>query len=174
MADTSGSLGVKLLSERFRNSTSVSKYPGVTPLVRELGIREREVLSVLWSQGSANVQQVAGRLSTPLAYTTVMTTLDRLFKKGLLQREKKCRAFIYSSNLTAREIEAQRASHLIRRFFSDSREQPDMLLSCLVDAVDHYDTSMLDQLESKIRSVRAHSLALASESCGASRHDSLL
>ena len=61
-----------------------------------LGQREREVLSVLWSQGSANVQQVAERLSTVLAYTTVMTTLDRLFKKGLLQREKKDRAFIYS------------------------------------------------------------------------------
>jgi predicted transcriptional regulator len=99
------------------------------------------------------------RLSTALAYTTVMTTLDRLFKKGLLQREKKDRAFIYSAHLTAREVEEQRASDLIRRFFSDSGERPDILLSCLVDAVHHYDTGMLDQLESKIRSARAHYLA---------------
>jgi predicted transcriptional regulator len=139
-----------------------------TTLAWGLGQREREVLSVLWSRGSANVQQVAERLSTALAYTTVMTTLDRLFKKGLLQREKKDRAFIYSAHLTAREIEEQRASDLVRRFFSDSGERPDILLSCLVDAVHHYDTGMLDQLESKIRSARAQHLAANPEPDGGS------
>jgi len=133
-----------------------------------LGRREREVLSVLRSQGNANVQQVAERLSTALAYTTVMTTLDRLFKKGLLQREKKDRAFIYSAHLTAREIEERRASDLIRRYFSDSGERPDILLSCLVDAVHHYDTDMLDQLESKIRSARANYLGSDPEPDGGS------
>jgi predicted transcriptional regulator len=54
-----------------------------------LGEREREVLEVLWSEGSATVQQVADGLKTALAYTTVMTTLDRLYKKGLLQRSNK-------------------------------------------------------------------------------------
>ena len=132
-------------------------------LHRGLGQREREIMSVLWELGSASVQQVSERLSTALAYTTVMTTLDRLFKKGILQREKKDRAFIYSAIVTAREVEGQRAAGLIRRFFSDSSERPDILLSCLVDAVHHYDTDLLNQLESKIRAARAAHLASALE-----------
>jgi predicted transcriptional regulator len=128
-------------------------------LLRGLGQREREIMSVLWELGSASVQQVSERLSTTLAYTTVMTTLDRLFKKGVLQRQKKDRAFIYSAIVTAREVEGQRAAGLIHRFFSDSSERPDILLSCLVDAVHHYDTDLLNQLESKIRAARAAHLA---------------
>jgi len=131
--------------------------PGASnpPPARILGEREREVMAVLWTRGSASVHQVAARLSAVLAYTTVMTTLDRLFKKGLLAREKKDRAFIYSPILSARDVEQQRAAHLVRRFFTDSGEQSDLLLSCLVDAVHHHDTALLDQLEAKIQAARA-------------------
>lgn len=122
-----------------------------------LGRREREVLAVLRELGSATVQQVAEHLDTSLAYTTVMTTLDRLFRKGLLDREKVNRAFLYSPSLSARDMEEQRAAHLIRRFFSESDAQPDILVSCLVDAVHEYDTGLLDELESSIRSARAQS-----------------
>jgi predicted transcriptional regulator len=133
------------------------------PVLRGLGQREREVMGVLWTQGDSNVQQVASRLSANLAYTTVMTTLDRLFKKGLLRREKRDRAFIYSTALTPREVEGQRAADLIRRFFSDSRERPELLLSCLVDAVEGYDTTMLDQLEARIQAARTRNLAASSK-----------
>jgi predicted transcriptional regulator len=101
------------------------------------------------------VQQVSDQLSATLAYTTVMTTLDRLFKKGLLHREKMDRAFVYSTAMTAREMEGRRAAGLIRRFFSDTKERPDILVSCLVDAVQHYDKKLLDTLESKIHAARA-------------------
>src|ERR1700733_1056037 len=69
-----------------------------------LGRREREVMSVVWEMGAASVQQVAARLDTGLAYTTVMTTLDRLFRKGLLHREKQSRAFIYSAVLSPKDV----------------------------------------------------------------------
>jgi len=121
-----------------------------------LGRREREVLSLLHQCGSATVQQVADHLDNGLAYTTVMTTLDRLFRKGLLARHKQNRAFVYSAALSARDFEGRRAAHLIRRFFSESDVQPDVLVSCLVDAVHHYDTDLLDQLESSIRTARAN------------------
>jgi predicted transcriptional regulator len=124
------------------------------PLTSTLGQREREIMSILCTQESASVQQVSERLSATLAYTTVMTTLDRLFKKGFLQRKKQDRAYIYSATLTSHQIEGHRAAGLIRRFFSDSVETPDILLSCLVDAVHQYDTKLLDQLESKIRAAR--------------------
>lgn len=124
------------------------------PAYTLLGRREREVLAVLHELGNATVQQVAEHLDASLAYTTVMTTLDRLFRKGLLQREKVNRAYLYSPTLSARDLEEQRAAQLIRRFFSESDSQPDILVSCLVDAVHDYDTDLLDQLESSIRSAR--------------------
>jgi len=125
------------------------------PSVRALGWREREVLSVLRELRSATVQQVASRLGASLAYTTVMTTLDRLFRKGLLQREKQNRAFLYSAAVSAREVEGKRAAHFIQRFFAESNAQPDVLVSCLVDAVHQYDTELLDRLELSIRQARS-------------------
>jgi predicted transcriptional regulator len=122
-----------------------------------LGRREREALSVLRDLGSATVQQVVDRLNASLAYTTVMTTLDRLFRKGLLVREKQNRAFLYSPTLSARDFEGQRAANIIRRFFSESDVQPEVLVSCLVDAVHLYDTELLDRLESSIQEARAQS-----------------
>jgi predicted transcriptional regulator len=122
-----------------------------------LGHREREVLAVVRELGSATVQQVAERLSCGLAYTTVMTTLDRLFRKGLLTRKKMSRAYLYSMTLSARDIEGRRATHFVRRFFSESDARPEMLISCLVDAVDHYDSELLNQLESGIRAARSQS-----------------
>jgi predicted transcriptional regulator len=132
----------------------------------ELGRREREVLAVLRELGSATVQQVAKHIDAALAYTTVMTTLDRLFRKGLLDREKVNRAFLYSPSLSARDLEEQRAAHLIRRFFSESETQPDILVSCLVDAVHDYDTGLLDQLESSVRSARAQTAPRRSKKGG--------
>ena len=138
-----------------RPEPSSSPHPEAAP-AGALGRREREVLAVLREFGSATVQQVAEHLDTELAYTTVMTTLDRLFRKGLVQREKVNRAFVYVPTLSARDLEEHRAAHLIRRFFSESDSEPDILASCLIDAVHEYDTALLDQLESSIRSARAN------------------
>lgn len=136
---------------------SAARSPGNDVPVPLLGHREREVLSIVRELGCATVQQVADRLNRGLAYTTVMTTLDRLFRKGFVQRRKKSRAFLYAATLSARDFEKNRASHLIRRFFSESDAQPEMLISCLVDAVHHYDTDLLQQLESRIRAARSRS-----------------
>lgn len=137
------------------------------PALAALGRREREVLSVLRRLGSATVQQVAERLDTGLAYTTVMTTLDRLYRKRLLERRKQNRAFLYSLALSARDLEGRRAAQLIRRFFSESDARPEILVSCLVDAVHGYDIDLLDQLEASIRDARASS-GLASAAPSAS------
>ena len=134
------------------------QHDSASALARGLGQREQEIMKVVWARGSANVVEVAQNLSAVLAYTTVMTTLHRLYKKGLLHREKKNRAFIYSASLTSAELERQRAAGFVRRFFADSRERPDVLLSCLVDAVDEYDAGLLDELEARIRLARRQAI----------------
>ena len=120
-------------------------------LAVRLGEREREVLEVLWSEGSGTVQQVAERLETNLAYTTVMTTLDRLFKKKVLLRKKRERAFVYTPAVSQNELERVRAAAMVQGFFSGSDTDSDALLSYLIDAVQTYDRDLLRRLEEKVR-----------------------
>jgi predicted transcriptional regulator len=61
-----------------------------------LGDLETRVMNVLWAENPLSVREVKGRLKGgTLAYTTVMTTLDRLYRKGLLARTKNGVAFVY-------------------------------------------------------------------------------
>ena len=119
-----------------------------------LGLREREVLEIVWADRSATVQQVSCKLPIRLAYTTVMTTLDRLFKKGLLHRVKRDRAFLYSPAVTPNDLESLRARALIDRFFDGTASSPDVLLSCLVDVIGGYDDDLLHSLEEKVKAAK--------------------
>ena len=94
------------------------------------------------------------RIERPLAYTTVMTTLDRLFKKGLLERRKSERAFLYSARLSRGQWEQKRAGEFVTGFLNGSLRSGATLISGLIDAVGQYDAALLDELERKIRSRR--------------------
>src|SRR3954447_23296396 len=104
-----------------------------------LGPLEVTVMEILWTHGENNVRDVADRLSRPLAYTTVMTTLDRLYKKGLLARRKSERAFLYSPTMTRAEWEQKRTGDFVAGFLSVAEPSRDLLLSCLVQAVGQHD-----------------------------------
>ncbi|HEV2304989.1 MAG TPA: BlaI/MecI/CopY family transcriptional regulator [Candidatus Acidoferrales bacterium] len=119
-----------------------------------LGRLERSVMEILWSRGESSVREVAVRLARPLAYTTVMTTLDRLYKKNLLGRRKSERAFWYSPRLSESEWERRRADELVTRFLGGSQPSRDLLISCLVEAAGSHDAVLLDELEKKIRAKR--------------------
>lgn len=62
-----------------------------------LGPLEKEVMDVIWKEKQVSVKQVVSELSQShsLAYTTVLTILSRLWKKGLLEREKNGKSFVY-------------------------------------------------------------------------------
>ena len=111
-------------------------------------------MEILWSRGESNVRDVVDRLSRPLAYTTVMTTLDRLFKKGILERRKEERAFLYSPALGRWEWESKRAEDFVADFLSVAEPSRDLLISCLVDAVGQHDEALLAELEAKIKTRR--------------------
>ncbi len=55
---------------------------------RQLGPLEQRLLDALWAKGSATVRELVENGYEDLAYTTVMTTLDRLYKKNVLMREE--------------------------------------------------------------------------------------
>jgi BlaI family transcriptional regulator, penicillinase repressor len=118
-----------------------------------LGALEREVMEIVWTQDEINVREAAERLGSPVAYTTVMTTMDRLFKKGLLSRRKVGRAFVYRATATRHELEGAVAGELVQSLLQD-RTEPIQVLSSLVDAVSERDRALLDELERLIREKR--------------------
>jgi predicted transcriptional regulator len=119
-----------------------------------LGSLEINVMDILWTRGKCCVREVVQGLERPLAYTTVMTTLDRLFKKGLLDREKSERAYVYSPRLSRTEWARRRAGNLVAGFLTGPEPSRDLLVSCFLDAVGEHDAVVLDELEKKIRRKR--------------------
>ena len=76
---------------------------------RPLGALEAEVLEVLWREDRALTPGVVNDLlGTGLAYTTVMTILVRLWKKGLVERSKAGRAFAYRAIVSEPDLGAAR------------------------------------------------------------------
>lgn len=120
----------------------------------QLGPLEVDVMEAMWQFGASNVRDVVGRLERKLAYTTVMTTLDRLFKKGLLKREMTDRAFVYLPKVTRKDWDRRRAGEMMAGFLTGPEESRQLLLSCLVDAVGTHDAMLLDELEKKIQRKR--------------------
>jgi predicted transcriptional regulator len=108
-------------------------------------------MEILWDAGESSVRDVRQRLNRPLAYTTVMTTLERLHKKSLLARRRVGRAFLYSPQLSRQQWEQGRAGDLVMAFMDGSGSSRELLFSTLVDALGHHDEALLDVLENKIQ-----------------------
>ena len=70
-------------------------------------------MEILWTHGESNVREVVDRLDRPLAYTTVMTTLDRLFRRAYSSGATEDRAFFYSPSLNRAEWESKRAGDFV-------------------------------------------------------------
>jgi len=119
-----------------------------------LGRLEFELMQILWSSGESNVREVVERLNRPLAYTTVMTTLDRLYKKNLLDRHMPDRAFVYAPRFSREEWDRRRAESFVASFLADAPASRDLLLSSFLDAVGEHDAVLLDELEKKIQRKR--------------------
>jgi predicted transcriptional regulator len=122
-------------------------------LEKSLGALERDVMALVWRRGDVNVRDACDELGSGVAYTTVMTTMDRLFKKGLLTRRKVGRAFVYRATASRAEIEGAVATELMHSLLQREGE-PLPVLSSLVDAVSNRDRALLDELERLIREKR--------------------
>jgi predicted transcriptional regulator len=88
------------------------------------------------------------------AYTTLMTTLDRLHRKGILSREKTGRAFLYRPCVGRGEFDSARAADAFRFALERSGGSLAPLASSLIDAVGDRDRELLDELESLIAARR--------------------
>lgn len=120
----------------------------------ELGPLELKVLEVLWRRSRAwTVRQVQPSFPE-LAYTTLMTTLDRLYRKGVLRRLRLGRAFGYTPRCSRDELFGRMVSGRVTELLAACGDST-VLLSTLVEAVGHADAQLLDELEALVRAERA-------------------
>ena len=119
-----------------------------------LGALEREVMAIAWRHEEISVRESCAHMTSAVAYTTVMTTMDRLFKKGLLARRKQGRAFVYRATATRHELEGAVATELVHSLIQRDGSEPLPVLSSLIDAVSDRDRALLDELERLIREKR--------------------
>jgi len=112
----------------------------VSPRKRPDGALEADVLGVLWAADSQTLSpaEVNERLPTDLAYTTIMTVLTRLWKKGLAERVEAGRGYAYRATYSESELTSQR--------IRDMLDQANDRASALAGFVDSLDTSDIQHL----------------------------
>jgi predicted transcriptional regulator len=116
---------------------------------QRLGDLERAVMSALWKSNCAlSVREVQSRIRRrpALAYTTVLTVLDRLHDKGFVLREKEGRAFSYRPRQSEAEWLGGRAARVLASEAGAGRA----VLAAFVASADRADPALLDELSELI------------------------
>ena len=94
---------------------------------------ELRLMKILWLRGESAVAEIAATAAedSPLAYTSVLTTVRILEQKGYVTHRQQGRAFLYSPCVAEHEASRSEIRHVLERFFGNSRER--LVLSLLGD-----------------------------------------
>lgn len=122
------------------------------PALTNLGPLEQRLLGEVWARSNATVRELIDYAQLDMAYTTVMTTLDRLYKKGLLRRTEENRAFRYFPLVSKEELQRQAAGQAIQQLLASGPAS--LPLSYLVEAVTDHDQQLLDELQKLVEDKR--------------------
>jgi predicted transcriptional regulator len=126
-----------------------------TTLPHTLGELELAVMDSVWtsSGGAADAKQILDRISRqhPSSLSTIQSTLERLVRKNMLEREKQGHAFLYTAIVSRAELLGLLLKDVIRLLHDGS---PDTILSSFVNVASRIDTSALDHLERLIKQKR--------------------
>lgn len=97
--------------------------PSRTGSERLLGELESDVMEVVWAAGRASVRQVLGALnagrSNPIAYTTVLTLMQRLAEKELLERQRTGNTDHYDARQSREEFFSESSGRIVRALVED-------------------------------------------------------
>lgn len=136
-------------------------------LNQHLGESELAVLECLWRQTDQDAKSVLGHLQGQqgrVSLSTVQSTLERLAKKNLLQREKRGHAFVYRAAVSRSELLARMMGDVIHLLHDGSL---DAILSSFVSVAERLDDDSLVRLQ---RLIDARKTRQANPS-GEDRHD---
>jgi len=119
-------------------------------MMAPLGSLERRVLEALWASPEPVCVRDLQPAFSKKAYTTLMTTLDRLYRKGMLERTKRGRAFFYHPKMTKAQLESAAAADALRNAFTRGRSWR-IVLTSLVDTLADRDQQLLEELDRLVR-----------------------
>lgn len=110
-------------------------------------------MNVIWERGEATVEEVRNALDREKkpAYTTVMTVMSRLAEKGVLEREKQGRAFLYRAVAAKSEVAGSMLTSLVDRLYAGS---PGRAIAHLIETEENVGDAELARLEELIRKRR--------------------
>ena len=127
---------------------------GTRQLEAVYGPLEIRVLEALWQRGvPACVRDIQPDFPG-VAYTTLMTTLDRLFRKGTLKRDKNGRAFYYRPKGSQQQLLSQLAGTTFATLLPVDPASVRPIMSMFVETVGERDRALLDELEELVRARR--------------------
>lgn len=118
-----------------------------------LGPLETEIMQAVWAIGAATTRDVHQQLlrRRSIAYTTVMTVMGILTRKGLLERTQEGRPYVYRATMTQDELTRSHVAKVIGGLL-DRFSGP--ALSYLIDKLDTVDEAKLAELESEVARLR--------------------
>lgn len=113
-----------------------------------LGKLERQVLEETWRLGGeVSTRAIYRAFDERVAYTTLMTTLDRLFRKNLLSRRMDGRAYLYAAAITREEFERGIREDVVDGLVGHGADEVEPVLACIVDTITERDRELLDELD---------------------------
>lgn len=122
----------------------------------QLGALERVILARLWSHGPADVKAMHGAVGEArgIRPNTVQSTLDRLYRKGLAERDKVGRAYVYRARISRHEWTLRALEGLLGELPGAAAPE---LLSSFVDLAERAGAEHLEELERLVRARRGRS-----------------
>jgi predicted transcriptional regulator len=136
---------------------------GTTPLESTYGPLEIRVLEALWARSAPACVRDLQPDFPGVAYTTLMTTMDRLFRKGTLVRHKSGRAFFYRPKGTQQQLISELAGSTFATLLPVDAETMRPIMSMFVDTIGERDQKLLDELELLVRARKEELKARASK-----------
>lgn len=111
------------------------------------GDLEERVMEFLWEKGSGSVREVRQFLGEDkFAHTTVMTVMDRLYKKGILRREKEGKGYRYYPVISREQFEAEVAKKVVKDMLKSSPSTAVAAFEGLIEELSEEDLSKIKKL----------------------------
>ena len=121
-------------------------------MLSKLPPRERQIVDLLYERGSMAVAEICEALPDRLSGSAVRAMLQRLERKGYVQREDSDRGFLYTPVVADSVARKSALSEVVRVFFNGSAAGA---ATALLGMSERLDTDELNQLEEMIARARA-------------------
>ena len=144
---------------------SRSKTPNAMTYIRgTLGPLERQIMEILWHKKECSVRDVLDRLPDAKAYTTIMTTLSRLYTRGLAVRTRVDRKFVYSARVDNVELDYLLAHRVLSYLLEIqvNSKAPELVSFYILKNLFQHDPKLFDAVVRVVKSRKSEHLTRVS------------